>query len=174
MPVVHAADAVIHDMHGSRFTSYAAPSRGSAELCAWRLDVAPGSQGVTHAVSREEILFVLSGTLHVTLGDGPAAGRARPAGRRDRRPARIEPAGGQPGRRTRLGLGHHERRPGGRAARRLPAVPALDPLTRQSRCNRPSAAVPPPVSRGATARETTGYHPARCRNLCMWRATNAE
>ena len=36
MPVVHAADAVIHDMHGSRFTSYAAPSRGSAELCAWR------------------------------------------------------------------------------------------------------------------------------------------
>ena len=75
MPVVHAADAVIHDMHGSRFTSYAAPSRGSAELCAWRLDVAPGSKGVTHAVSREEILFVLSGTLHVTLGDGPADGQ---------------------------------------------------------------------------------------------------
>jgi quercetin dioxygenase-like cupin family protein len=79
MPVVPAADAVVHDMHGSRFTSYAAPSKGSAELCAWRLDVAPGSQGVSHAVSREEILFVLSGTLHVTLGDGPAAGQpARP------------------------------------------------------------------------------------------------
>jgi len=74
MPVVHASDAVIHDMHGSRFTSYAAPARGSTELCAWRLDVPPGSQGVAHTVSREEILFVLAGTLHVTLGDEAGAG----------------------------------------------------------------------------------------------------
>jgi mannose-6-phosphate isomerase-like protein (cupin superfamily) len=70
MPVIHAADAVAHDMHGSRFTSYAAPARGSAELCAWRLDVPGGSQGTGHAVSREEILFMLGGTLVVTLGDG--------------------------------------------------------------------------------------------------------
>jgi quercetin dioxygenase-like cupin family protein len=74
MPVVRAADGVVHDMHGSRFTSYAAPARGSKELCAWRLDVPPGSEGVPHTVSREEILFVLAGTLHVTLGEGPAAG----------------------------------------------------------------------------------------------------
>jgi mannose-6-phosphate isomerase-like protein (cupin superfamily) len=71
MPVIHAADAVAHDMHGSRFTSYAAPARGSTELCAWRLDVPAGSQGTAHAVSREEILFVLSGTLLVTLDSGP-------------------------------------------------------------------------------------------------------
>lgn len=69
MPVVHAADAVVHDMHGSRFTSYAAPARGSAELCAWRLDVPAGREGTGHAVSREEIVFVLGGTLLVTLGD---------------------------------------------------------------------------------------------------------
>ncbi len=80
MPVVHAAEAVVHDMHGSRFTSYAAPARGSAELCAWRLDVPAGSQGVAHAVSREEILFVLSGTLLVTLGDGPTAAEPTRAG----------------------------------------------------------------------------------------------
>ena len=73
MPVIHAADAVAHDLHGSRFTSYAAPARGSAELCAWRLDVPPGREGTAHAVSREEILFVLGGTLLVTLGDGPDA-----------------------------------------------------------------------------------------------------
>ena len=74
MPVVRAADGVVHEMHGSRFTSYAAPARGSKELCAWRLDVPPATQGVPHTVSREEILFVLAGTLRVTIGGVPAAG----------------------------------------------------------------------------------------------------
>ena len=71
MPIVHAADAVVHDLHGARFTSYAAPSRGSQELCAWRLDVPPGSPGQPHTVTREEVVFVLAGTLHVSLSDGP-------------------------------------------------------------------------------------------------------
>ena len=73
MPVVRAADAVVHEMPGSRFASYAAPARGSAELCAWRLEVPAGSTGVPHAVSREEVLLVLDGTLRVTLsaGTGP-------------------------------------------------------------------------------------------------------
>jgi quercetin dioxygenase-like cupin family protein len=80
MPVVRAADAVVHDLHGSRFTSYAAPARGSTELCAWRLDVPAGRRGAAHTVSREEILFVLSGTLLLTLGDGPGAGEPGHAG----------------------------------------------------------------------------------------------
>src|SRR5262252_7402537 len=81
MPVIRAADAVVHDMHGSRFTSYAAPARGSAELCAWRLDVPAGCEGTGHAVNREEIMFMLGGTLLVTLGDGAeAAGVACRAG----------------------------------------------------------------------------------------------
>lgn len=74
MPVVRAAEGVVHDMHGARFTSYAAPARGSRELCAWRLDLPPGSQGMPHTVSREEILFVLAGTVQVTLDGGAAAG----------------------------------------------------------------------------------------------------
>jgi quercetin dioxygenase-like cupin family protein len=78
VPVVHAHDAVVHDMHGSRFTSYAAPSLGSKELCAWRLDVPAGSQGVSHSVTKEEILYVLSGTLLVTLPDSPAATPSKP------------------------------------------------------------------------------------------------
>jgi mannose-6-phosphate isomerase-like protein (cupin superfamily) len=79
MPVVHAADAVVHEMHGSVFTSYAAPATGSTELCAWRLEVPAGSSGVQHVVSREEILFVLSGAVRVTLtdgADGPGTGSA--------------------------------------------------------------------------------------------------
>jgi mannose-6-phosphate isomerase-like protein (cupin superfamily) len=87
VPVVHAADAVIHELHGSVFASYAAPATGSHELCAWRLEVPAGSSGVPHAVSREEVLLVLEGTLQVTLargaergGGGEPGGAVGPAG----------------------------------------------------------------------------------------------
>ena len=79
MPIVRAADAVVHDMHGSRFCSYAAPALGSKELCAWRLEVPPGSRGIPHTVTREEVLFVLGGTLHVSLSGAPANAKAATA-----------------------------------------------------------------------------------------------
>jgi quercetin dioxygenase-like cupin family protein len=69
MPVIRSVDAVVHEMHGTRFTSYAAPARGSQELCAWRIDVPPGSTGVAHTITREEIVFVLSGAMEVTLDE---------------------------------------------------------------------------------------------------------
>lgn len=72
MPVLKERDAVAHRLHGAVFHSYAAPARGSAELCAWRLEVQPGVAGVPHRVSREEVFLVLSGALTVTL-DGVAA-----------------------------------------------------------------------------------------------------
>ena len=94
MPVLHAADAVVHQLHGSVFTSFASPARGSRELCAWRLEVPPGSRGVPHTISKEEILLILSGTLRVTLDGAPASADARPA---DARPgdAVLVPAGAQ-------------------------------------------------------------------------------
>jgi quercetin dioxygenase-like cupin family protein len=67
MPVIRASEAVVHEMHGARFTAYAAPARGSEELCAWRIDVPPGNSGVAHAITREEVVFVLSGAMDVTL-----------------------------------------------------------------------------------------------------------
>lgn len=67
MPVIRAAEAAPFEIYGSRFLSYVAPSRGSDQLCAWRLDVPAGLQGVAHRPTREEVLFVLDGELQVTL-----------------------------------------------------------------------------------------------------------
>ncbi len=67
MPVFMSADAARYETHGSRFSSYVAPSRGSDQLCAWRLDVPAGLDGVAHRPSHEEVLLVLAGVLHITL-----------------------------------------------------------------------------------------------------------
>jgi len=72
MPVIHAGEAVVHHMHGASFTSYAAPARGSRELCAWRVEIPGHTEGVAHQVSREEVLYVLSGTMRAVLDDQPA------------------------------------------------------------------------------------------------------
>ena len=72
MPIVRAEQAVQHRLHGSTFHSFAAPATGSSELCAWRLEVAGGTRGVAHRVSREEIILLLSGRLTITLDGVPA------------------------------------------------------------------------------------------------------
>jgi len=71
MPVIRPVDAVPFETHGSRFLSYVSPSRGSSQLCAWQLTVPADLQGVAHRPTREEVLLVLAGELHVTL-DGLA------------------------------------------------------------------------------------------------------
>lgn len=73
MPIIREADAVPHRLHGATFHSFAAPARGATELCAWRVDVAAGTVGVPHRVSREEVLLVLSGVLSVTLDEVTAS-----------------------------------------------------------------------------------------------------
>lgn len=60
-------DAVAHRMHGAVFHSYVAPAMGSEELCAWRLEVSPGTAGLPHRISREEVFLVLSGEITMTL-----------------------------------------------------------------------------------------------------------
>ena len=67
MPIVRDRDAVQHRLHGSTFHSYAAPATGSREICAWRLELSPGTEGVPHRVSREEVFLILGGRLTVTL-----------------------------------------------------------------------------------------------------------
>lgn len=67
MPVFRSTESTSFEVHGSCFNSYVAPSRGSSQLCAWRLDVPSALEGVAHRPSREEVILVLSGELRVTL-----------------------------------------------------------------------------------------------------------
>ena len=79
MPVIRAAAASGHQLHGTNFSAYASPARGSRELCAWRIEIPARHAGVPHRVTREEVLYVLGGTLHVAIDDQPedaAAGDA--------------------------------------------------------------------------------------------------
>lgn len=67
MPVVHPSDAVVHEIHGARFVSYARPGSGSKQLCAWRGEIPAGTKAPLHTVSHEEILHILEGELEITL-----------------------------------------------------------------------------------------------------------
>jgi quercetin dioxygenase-like cupin family protein len=67
MPFVHTADAVVHELHGVRFVSYAASALGSTELCAWRGEIPAGTAGPAHTISREEVFLLLSGSLELTI-----------------------------------------------------------------------------------------------------------
>jgi quercetin dioxygenase-like cupin family protein len=71
VPVIHAADAVVHELHGARFTSYASSAAGSTELCVWRLDLPQVGDGLPHRISREEVFVVIGGSVRVHL-DGTA------------------------------------------------------------------------------------------------------
>lgn len=71
MPVIHADQATVHEMHGASFAAYASPNRGSRELCAWRIEIRGHTEGIRHHVSREEVLYVLSGTILASV-DGRA------------------------------------------------------------------------------------------------------
>jgi quercetin dioxygenase-like cupin family protein len=46
---------------------YAAPSRGSKEMCVWRITLAPGLPQRTGTVDHEEFFMVLSGAASITL-----------------------------------------------------------------------------------------------------------
>ncbi len=76
MTVIRPADAVTHELHGSRFSSFVRPGTGSAELCAWQLEIAGSLAGQPHRPSREEVLLVLDGRLVVDV-DGERS-EARP------------------------------------------------------------------------------------------------
>ncbi|MFC9998631.1 cupin domain-containing protein [Nocardia sp. NPDC127526] len=80
MPMTRSADAQSFDLHNARFTSLVRPSLGSRELCTWRVEVAPGTEGVPHTIHREEVFVLLQGSAvitidgeHSTLSPGDAA-----------------------------------------------------------------------------------------------------
>lgn len=71
MRVVTAEQAPRFALPGVEFTGYAAPSRGSAGICAWRIAVAPGLRSEqAHTLDRDEVFLVVAGALRLTE-DGP-------------------------------------------------------------------------------------------------------
>ena len=72
MPFVRSAQATVHEIHGVRFTAYANPGSGSKEVCAWHAEVPAGTAGVPHTINCEEVLYLLSGTLRLSI-DGEVA-----------------------------------------------------------------------------------------------------
>jgi len=70
MRLIKEAEAPRFELPGLTFAGFAAPSRGSAELCAWRLTVAPGTAAPdAHTLDRDEIFMVISGAIRL----GPEA-----------------------------------------------------------------------------------------------------
>jgi quercetin dioxygenase-like cupin family protein len=71
MPVCTLAGAKTIEIPGLTARPMAVPSRGSAELAVWHLEIAPGVRGEEHTVDREEVFVVRAGRLSGTLGGEP-------------------------------------------------------------------------------------------------------
>jgi len=67
MPLIASSNADIFETHGTRFSSYVRPSRGSGALCAWRVDVPAGLTGAPHRPTREEVICCIGGELEIIL-----------------------------------------------------------------------------------------------------------
>lgn len=67
MPVLTAPASPTHELSGTKFTSLATPRRGVTDTSVWVVEIAPGTPGTPHEVTREEIFVVLSGQALVQL-----------------------------------------------------------------------------------------------------------
>ncbi|MFF2525774.1 cupin domain-containing protein [Streptomyces liangshanensis] len=67
MSFIRADEAVVHEIHGTRFISYVRPATGSRELASWRGEVPAGTVAPAHVISEEETFYVLSGRLRLTI-----------------------------------------------------------------------------------------------------------
>jgi len=79
-----AAEAPRFRLPGLEFTGVGSPSRGSADLCTWRLTIEPGlSSPEHHTLDRDETFIVIRGAIRLSPDTDPlAAGDAAvvPAG----------------------------------------------------------------------------------------------
>jgi mannose-6-phosphate isomerase-like protein (cupin superfamily) len=71
MHVITADQAPRFEFADVEFTGYAAPSRGSADLCAWQIRVGPGLvSDQAHTLDQDEIFMITSGVITLRP-DGP-------------------------------------------------------------------------------------------------------
>jgi mannose-6-phosphate isomerase-like protein (cupin superfamily) len=66
-PHIAAARAPIFELPGIRFTGLAAPSRGSTDSAVWIVELAPGTPGSPHQLTREEVIVALEGRAVATV-----------------------------------------------------------------------------------------------------------
>jgi mannose-6-phosphate isomerase-like protein (cupin superfamily) len=70
--VITADSAPRFELPGVEFTGYAAPSRGSAGLCAWRIRVEPGLvSDQAHTIDQDEVFLVTSGVITLSADGRP-------------------------------------------------------------------------------------------------------
>lgn len=69
MPHATLADAPVFSRDGFTFRPLAVPSRGSSELAVWTLEGAPGAASAPHALDREEVFVLASGSVRAQVGD---------------------------------------------------------------------------------------------------------
>jgi mannose-6-phosphate isomerase-like protein (cupin superfamily) len=72
MTIIHAHEAPRFELPGLVFTGLASPSRGSADLCTWRLDIEPGfTSPDAHTIDRDEVFVVVSGAIRLAPDGAP-------------------------------------------------------------------------------------------------------
>ncbi len=72
--ILRAADAPRFDIPGVTFVGMASPTRGTAQLCTWKIVVAPGHESAgPHTLDRDEVFMVIAGSVRLAA-DGPVLG----------------------------------------------------------------------------------------------------
>ena len=84
MKIIRAAEAPRFALPGIEFTALASPSRGGADVCTWRITVAPGlASAEPHHLDRDEVFMVTAGAIRLRPGGdalGPGDAVVVPAG----------------------------------------------------------------------------------------------
>jgi quercetin dioxygenase-like cupin family protein len=68
MNLIRKDEAPTFTMPGLTVTGLASPKRGAREISVWTLSLAPGTPGVMHSVTREEVFVGVRGTAVLNLG----------------------------------------------------------------------------------------------------------
>ena len=68
MPVIYAAKAKQFELPGAHFTALASPQTGSVSTAAWRVSLTPKSDGLTHQLTKEEIIIATAGSAIAEIG----------------------------------------------------------------------------------------------------------
>lgn len=70
MPAIRLEDARVTSTPNATMHTYAGPTTGGTGVAVWRTELPAGSSGPLHAISRDHVLVVLAGAVHVETEEG--------------------------------------------------------------------------------------------------------